>query len=121
MSATVLGCGSASHLMEIHVLKGLPHIHFHFLTDKQELAELGYSKVELCCHGCGASTLMYYVEGPAQNRASSKIRDEFAAAHKHCKWHRSKNTHNCPNWRSKFSIVDIRQNIQVRPQPGQIP
>lgn len=118
-SAVVLGCGHASFLMEVNVMKPMPHVHIHFLTDKQEYAELGYGKVELCCHGCGASLLMYYSDSPAQRRAHLKVRDDFMARHTRCP-HVISNGH-CSNWRSKFEFVDIRNGIEIHPQEWQFP
>ena len=118
-SASVLGCGHASHLMDVNILKTAPQIHLHFLTDKEEYALLGYGKVELCCHGCGASLLMYYIEGSAQQRAHLKVRDEFQKVHQRCPMILSPG--HCHNWRSRFDIVDIRKSTEPQSQEWKLP
>jgi hypothetical protein len=118
-SAVVMGCGHASFLMDISVVRTTPHVHLHFLTDNKEYAELGYGKIELCCHGCGASLLMYCAESQAQKRAHILIRDEFVSKHIKCPPYIF-NGH-CPNWRTKFEMVDIRRGIEIQSQEWQIP
>jgi hypothetical protein len=107
MSATVLGCGHTSHqrLFTIDVITTAPQVHLHFLTDDSEYEELGYAKVELCCHGCGASTLVYYTNNGKTDRRV-QVRDEFARKHSGCP-NRSYQSH-CPDWRSTFKRVDLR-------------
>lgn len=110
MSATVLGCGHTSHLrlFTIDVMTNLPHIHLHFMTDEDEYNELGYGKVELCCHGCGASTLVYYTDSDKQDRRV-QLRDEFSKKHAKClnRGYQS----SCPDWRTSFKVIDIRQKV----------
>ena len=110
MSATVLGCGHTSHLrlFTIDVMTTLPHIHLHFMTGEDEYEELGYGKVELCCHGCGASTLVYYTDSDKPDRRV-QLRDEFSKKHAKCK--NRGYEHSCPDWRSTFKVIDIRQKI----------
>jgi hypothetical protein len=105
-SADIFGCGHASALMDVNTVKGYPQIHLHFLTDKTEYDELGYGRVELCCHGCGCSLLMYYTESHSQHRAHVKVRDIFVESHRGCR--RKTFGRHCPNWRSRFDFVDIR-------------
>lgn len=107
MSATVLGCGHTAHLrlFTIDVMTTLPHIHLHFFTGEEEYNELGYGKVELCCHGCGASTLVYYMESDRQDRRV-QLRDEFSQKHAKCPNKGYQST--CPDWRTSFRVVDIR-------------
>jgi len=110
MSATVLGCGHTSHLrlFTIDVMTNLPHIHLHFMTDKDEYAELGYGKIEICCHGCGASTLVYYTDSDKPDRRV-QLRDEFSQKHARCR--NRGYQHACPDWRTSFRVIDIRQKI----------
>jgi hypothetical protein len=116
-NASVIGCGHACHLMDVNVVKGYSHIHLHFLTDKQEYAELGYGKLELCCHSCGGSLLMYYTESPAQRRAQLKVRNDFEKTHRRCQ--RIRMTEHCSNWRSKFDFVDVRMSTEPQAQSWQ--
>jgi len=110
MSATVLGCGHTSHLrlFTIDVMTNLPHIHLHFMTDEDEYNELGYGKVELCCHGCGASTLVYYTDSDKQDRRV-QLRDEFSKKHGKCQNRGYQSS--CPDWRTSFKVIDIRQKV----------
>lgn len=118
MSATVIGCGSASHLMDVNPVKEHPQVHLHFLTDKAEAAELGYSKLELCCHGCGASLLTYFTESAAQRRALLTVKNEFVRTHATCKMNQDGFRH-CANWRMTFEMVDIRKGVTPHPQEWQ--
>lgn len=108
MSATVLGCGHTSHLhlSDIKVLLATPHIHQHFWTGLAEYQELGYGKVELCCHGCGASLLVYYRHEETPDR-HQQIQNTFIETHKYCPNHGYQRS--CPDWRSSFTVLDIRQ------------
>ena len=107
MSATVLGCGHASQLMEINCIKGVPQVHLHFLTDEGEVD----ARVELCCHGCGASILLYYWEDAKRMTKQrmtkhQQIRDGFVRKHDHCP--NREYERNCPNYRSSFETIDLR-------------
>lgn len=108
MSATVLGCGHTSHmrLFNIDVVMTAPQVHLHFMTNDDEYDELGYAKVELCCHGCGASTLVYYTNTDKPDRRV-QVRDEFVKVHARCP-NRSYQS-SCPDWRTSFKLLDIRQ------------
>lgn len=110
MSATVLGCGHTSHqrLFTIDVVMTTPQVHLHFLTDDSEYEELGYAKVEICCHGCGASTLVYYTNSDKPDRRV-QIRDDFARLHSKCPNRNYQSS--CPDWRTSFKLIDIRQRV----------
>jgi len=56
--AKVWECGHAWHFFEIKQVDVAPHIHIHFLTDKEESEAIGYCRVEFCCHGCSDSLLV---------------------------------------------------------------
>ena len=106
MSAQVLGCGHASCHFETDFLEAAPQVHLHFLTDAAEQVKLGFSRVELCCHGCGASLLLIYPE-KATTRAV-KVRDTFGKSHQAC---RNRNFENaCPDYRSSSTVVDLRKS-----------
>jgi hypothetical protein len=107
MSATVLGCGHTSHLglFAIDTITKAPQIHLHYMTDTTEYEELGYGKIELCCHGCGASTLVYYKDDNTDDSRVA-IKDEFVIAHEMCPDRRY--DIQCPDWRSSFKVIDIR-------------
>lgn len=119
MSATVLGCGHTSHLrlFTIDVMTNLPHIHLHFMTDEEEYTELGYGKIELCCHGCEASTLVYYTDSNKPDRRV-QLRDEFSQKHSQCRNRDYQYT--CPDWRTSFRVIDIRRNIAQCEEPDVI-
>ena len=108
MSATILGCGHTSHLhlFDIDIIVTAPQVHLHFWTGEEEYEELGYGKVELCCHGCGASTLVYYMNEDKHDR-HLQIRDEFTRKHARCPNRNYQSV--CPDWRTSFKTVDIRQ------------
>jgi excisionase family DNA binding protein len=110
MSATLLGCGHTAHLdlMVCEVAVTAPQVHLHFLTDGSEYEQLGYAKLELCCHGCGASTLVYYTDtGPIRRRM--QLRNEFIKAHRRCPNRNYQSE--CPDWRTSFSTIDIRKRL----------
>lgn len=102
-------CGHASHLMEINTIDGAPQVHLHFLTEDLEYSFIGFSKIELCCHGCGESVLIYYdkyAKDEADTKVSLEIRDSFTSKHKRCP---NRNyEERCPNFRTKFDIIDLR-------------
>lgn len=102
-------CGHASHLMEINIIDGAPQVHLHFLTEDLEYSFIGFSKIELCCHGCGESVLIYYdkyAKDEADSKTSIEIRDSFTEKHKSCP--NRDYEERCPNFRTKFDIIDLR-------------
>ena len=109
MSASVLGKGNASSMMDTDHMNGSPQVHLHFLTSDVEYKELGYGKVEFCCHGCGRAVLLYYVNGN-ENRAiaSKSARDKFTTQHKNCPNHDFE--HNCPDYRAEVQVIDLRKD-----------
>lgn len=116
MSAQVLGCGHACHLMEIDYLEEVPQVHLHFLTDTDEYEEVGFGKAELCCHGCGASLLITYNEASGDGARHLKVRDAFTVKHRRCPNKRYEE--HCPNYRSSFSTVDLRSKAKEQEWPG---
>lgn len=102
-SAVVMGCGHACHLFEINIFEDAPQVHLHFLTDAMDI---GYEKVEICCHGCGTSVLLYYSDD-AKPKANCRLRDNFLALHRDCP--NVKYESWCPNYRSSFHRVDLRR------------
>jgi len=79
MSAKVVLGIAASEFMETDYLEDAPQVHLHFLTGPEEYRDLGYGRVELCCHGCGAGLLVYYndsADGPG-HASHLKLTDEF--------------------------------------------
>lgn len=109
--------------MEVDSIKESPQVHIHFLTGSEEMMELGYGKIELCCHGCGNSLLVLYVEPEADDEVNPdtrhlKFRDEFHQKHKLCPDRGYDRM--CPNQRSKFDVVDLRtttKRISDGPRP----
>lgn len=101
-------CGHVQHLMEIDSIEGSPQVHIHFLTDDLECSYIGYRKVELCCHGCGESLLVYYGTSPEEtDKRHNELRDGFISKHKICPNRDYENR--CPNFRTKFEIADLRE------------
>lgn len=108
MSAIVYPiCGHARHMMEVDWIQGSPQLHLHFLTEQEEHAEFGYLKVELCCHGCGSATLIYYheIEGEAPQHVA--VKSTFEKMHKNCPNRGYEEL--CPNYRSSIQVIDMRQ------------
>lgn len=117
VSATVIGCGHTAHLQifPISFVIEAPHIHLHFLTSEDEFKELCYSKVEMCCHGCGASVLVYYRDTDNVDR-QTQTRDEFTQLHSKCPNHNYQST--CPDWRTSTRIIDLRcRSTAWKPSP----
>lgn len=104
--AAVLGCGHANQLFDVDYMDASPQVHLHFLTDEEEYDSLGYGRMELCCHGCGASTLVYYDRGRTR-RQHLAMRDRFAKKHEKCP--NMKFEDHCPNYRSSFETADVRR------------
>lgn len=115
MSAEVLGCGHACHLMEIDYLEEVPQVHLHFLTDEEEYSRLRYGKVEIVCHGCGESILVYYNEETGHTSKHLKVRDSFSAKHQKCP--NKKFEEHCPNYRASFKVVDLRVKSRTKRWP----
>lgn len=74
-----------------------PQVHFHILTEPQDLALTGHYKVELCCHGCGESLLVMYTDPLDPRLPTSKGR----FVHKHLK---------CPDFGFDIWCPDVRKN-----------
>lgn len=115
MGATVLGCGHASHLFEVNYMEGAPQVHLHFMTDDAEYAKLGYGRLELVCHGCGASRLVLYDEGTGSRKRHVAVRNQFRDEHLKCPNKKFETT--CPNYRRTFEKMDIRGFKKLRVFP----
>lgn len=116
MSATIYPeCGHARHMMEVDCFNGSPQIHLHFLTEQDEFATIGYMKVEFCCHGCGTSLLVYYLESDAASPRHVLIKSNFEKTHKLCPNRNYEEL--CPNQRSSFSVIDMRP-VRRRKKPS---
>ena len=105
MAAEVLSCGHAHHLMEVDYMDGTPQVHLHFLTEDKEFEETGYGRVELCCHGCGASVLVLYTDEEVKAK-HLKIRNQFQTDHRFCP-NRTYET-SCPDYRRTSRLMDLR-------------
>jgi hypothetical protein len=91
--------------MEVDFIEAAPQVHVHFLTDAEEYKLLGYGKVEVVCHGCGASVLIYYTDRGSGSR-HLKFRDAFVQKHVQCP-NRGYQEH-CSNYRATFEKKDLR-------------
>lgn len=108
MSAIVYPeCGHASHLMEVDSMRGCPQVHIHFLTEQWEYERLGFMKAELCCHGCGHSVLLYYLEVDEDDTRHMDFRNRFLEKHSRCPNRGYESV--CPNYRSSFEVMDFRR------------
>jgi len=121
MSAKVVFGIAASEFMETDYLSDAPQVHLHFLTGPDEYRELGYGRVELCCHGCGAALLVYYndsADGPG-HASHLKLTDEFARGHTGCKNRGFEKR--CPAYRSSMGLRDLRTRnralLEEPPEP----
>lgn len=113
MSATVLGCGHANQLMDVNSIKNIPQVHLHFLSDDGE----ENARVELCCHGCGDSLLMYYSDDTRRLTKHKQVRDRFVRLHANCP--NREYERNCPNYRSAFKVIDLRTKRRRLSVPSQ--
>lgn len=111
MSATILNCGHASHLMTVNTFEGNHQVHLHFLTNEWEWDLIGYGKAELCCHGCGASLLIYFDKSSGAD-VHTRITNRFKLGHSGCPDHGYQKE--CPNYRSSFSFLDLRPGKRKR-------
>ena len=110
MSAKVLGSGQVREMIDSNYIEAAPQVHLHFLTDDTEYAQLGYGKLEICCHGCGEAMLIYYNDDDPNTASHMGIRDGFTAKHHECKNRRFEEE--CPTYRSKVTILDMRKHFQ---------
>jgi len=92
--------------MDIDSIEGCPQVHVHFLTDDLEYSYIGFSKVEICCHGCGEAVLVYYDAPGKDDTRHIELRDSFVKKHKLCPNRGYDEL--CPNARSKMEVVDLR-------------
>jgi hypothetical protein len=105
--AVVLGDGLAQELMDVETFRRHPHIHIHFLTPESEYRKMNEGKLELCCHSCGASLLVYY-SSKTVLEAKTKVKQNFVNLHARCP--KISFVDQCPNYRSSFATLDIRGN-----------
>ena len=111
MSAVVFADGDSGALFETVHIGETPQLHIHFLSDEDEFEELGYFKFELCCHGCGASWLLYCTETDSA-RKHVRVRNLFIKEHEGCP---DRNYQfECPNYRSSFQRIDLRSKAKKR-------
>jgi hypothetical protein len=115
MGASVLEGGDASQLFKAEYMEDCPQVHLHFLTDDNEFDLTGNGKVELVCHGCGASQLVSYDRSKSKRRMLA-IRNVFAGKHKQCLNRGYEKC--CPSYRSTFDHLDIRRTATVQRKLG---
>ena len=108
MSAKVVPGIPASEFMETDYLADMPQVHLHFLTGPDEYREMGFGRVELCCHGCGVAMLVLYNDSAdGSGRASHlAVTDSFAEVHASCVNRHFENS--CPAYRSAVDVTDLR-------------
>lgn len=102
--AEVWQCGHAWHLFEIKQVDRAPHVHVHFLTDKEELESLGHCRVEFCCHGCADSLLVLCDKETSLEDIGAAYTDE------HLKCALLDVDIACLDFRSKLSTLDLRSS-----------
>lgn len=115
MGASVLEGGDASQLFKAEYIEDYPQVHLHFLTDDGEFDQTGHGKVELVCHGCGASQLVSYDYSKTKRRMLA-IRNVFAGKHKQCLNRGYERC--CPSYRRTFDHLDIRRTATVHRKIG---
>lgn len=116
MSATIAECGHDSCFIETDFMSNSPQVHIHYLADDDFFEEYGYGRVELCCHGCASSILMYYSESTSKDNRHIKVRDKFRSSHKKCVNHDYERR--CPGIRLGIQVVDLRaplKKVEKRP------
>ena len=111
MSASVLEGKTVRELIDSSFMEAAPQVHLHFLTDEEEYETLGFSKLELCCHSCGAAQLIYYFGSTDQGRLL-EVRDAFVKSHQKCPNRRYE--HSCPEFRSSITVLDLRGKAKRR-------
>jgi hypothetical protein len=111
MGASVLGCGHASQLFKVDFLDGTPQVHLHYLTDDSEYKRQGFGRLELVCHGCGCSQLVYYDDSKPR-RSHIAVRNTFQRHHKKCQ-NRGYEEY-CSNYRRTMDVIDMREPRAVR-------
>lgn len=103
MSATIAGCGHPECFHTTEYITKSPQIHIHFLTEDASYKELGYGTMELCCHGCGQSLLLYYNDLTMRKKNPIPMKTAFKKAHK-----------DCPNFDYEERCPPIRLGIEVK-------
>jgi hypothetical protein len=104
---TIWRCGHASHLMDaVQSVETHPQIHLHFLTPEEEPD----ARLELCCHGCGASLTVRYRADTRSYARSRKVRKTFLTKHAGCPDRGYRDY--CPDWRTSFELLDIRPKLK---------
>lgn len=122
MSAKVVPGIPASEYMDIDYLEDAPQVHLHFLTGPDEYRDLGYGRVELCCHGCGAAVLVLFnLSAEGEGRAShQQVSDAFAKVHAGCANRHFERA--CPAYRSSMKVADLRtRQRRMLPEPDPAP
>lgn len=101
-------CGHASCWMEVDSEPNSPQVHLHFLTENDEYLMTGYWKIELCCHGCARSVLVYYYT-PRGKEADEhvRIRSDFLEQHRSCPNRNYEAV--CSDYRSGIELLDLRE------------
>lgn len=93
---------------EVQCVEGAPHVHLHFLTTDADYHAEQKGRVEIVCHGCGASLLLIY-EPSTQSRGLLGARRKFVKAHQTCTAPGA--DHNCWPYRSSFHVMDLRRGF----------
>ena len=112
MSASILGCGHSAQLFEVHFMAGTPQVHLHFMTEDDFNVPDHHGTLELCCHGCGASQLVFFEPHRIGKTRHQEVSVLFQRAHQTC--HDDDYSVHCPNYRHSIEIVDLRGKISQR-------
>jgi hypothetical protein len=94
----------------VYYLTETPQVHLHYLMTDAEADAAGWSRVEMCCHGCGAAVVLTFA-WPQRKDALRPERDRFQDAHRACP--DLSGGVLCPLDRTSMVHVDLR-----RPAPG---
>ena len=85
-----------------------PHIHLHVWYSDQEHKEQGYNVVEICCHGCAQSLLIWF-DDKVNKQLQLEYETQFKEKHRACPnfgYHAY-----CPNFRVYVQTIDLRTTI----------
>lgn len=92
----------------------MPHLHQHVLFDDDEGDILGFSELEMCCHGCGRSAVIMFevppeaLEEPLECLRATKLR--FKNLHASCSF--PAGAVECPDFRSITEHIDMRPEVR---------
>lgn len=67
----------------VKYLAETPQIHIHYLHTDEEAGTQGFSRAELCCHGCGAAVVLTFAF-PLPDGSLHRHLEAFTTEHRDC-------------------------------------